>query len=316
MERILFYPTLTPDMLESAGVAVDDYVFSFNYQGKTLPLQSEGTVTKKLRDDLEIWKIETEGLGFRKTVSIAYPALLKGRTGVVCQGAELGIAIVWTNRKLTRTGIILPEFDKETPEGRKSVFQYYFAPEMLSGDLELAITFFVKTKAEIVLPGEEDLINEAGVTVGEIEKTILDFNSLFMDFPIEEFWSENDPLWWVEFSEWEDPTTVDMFTRDSLCLYLNPFYDACPSINVDQGKTKNNDMLIEILAQTYLLAFRRLSEEELKATIHDVGLSNYSVCSVLHQFIKNCEFELHWESPEKLLKSLQINIRKMLSEES
>lgn len=315
MERIQFYPTLTLEMIESAGVIAEDYSFSYYYQGKEFPLESEGSVTKKLKDTMEIWKIETEGLNFKRTLSIAYPDLLKGKTGVVCQGAKLGIAIIWTNRKLTQTGVILPTTDIETPEGRKCEFLYSFASDMMSGDLELDLTMYVQSKAEKILSGEEDLINEVGVTVGTVDRVFLDFNNLFMDFPIEELRSENDPLWWVEFSEWEDPKTIDMFSRDSLCLYLNPYYDACPSINIDSGKSQNNDLLVDILAQTYLLAFRRLSEEDLKATKQDVGLANYSVCSVLHQFIQNCNYELHWESPEKLLKSLQLNIRAMLSEE-
>lgn len=318
MERILFYPTLTPEMMDAAGIVVDKYAFSYEYQKNHYPLQAEGSSTIILKDPLEIWTIETEGLIFDKTVRIAYPDLLKGSSGVICQNAELGVGIIWTNKKLTQTGIILPTVDEETPQGRVCQFHHCFKPGTISGDLELLTTAFVKTKATQLIPGEEDLINEVGVTVGSLEQTVIDFNNLFMAFPIEEIKSENAPLWWVEFSEWEDPKTIDLFSRDSLCLFLNPYYDACPvpSTNIELGKTKNVDLLIDILAQTYLLAFQRLSDEELKATKQDVGLANYSVCSVLHQFIENCTEELRWESPEKLLKSLQTNIRIMLNEES
>ena len=73
---------------------------------------------------------------------------------------------------------------------------------------------------------------------------------------------------------------------------------------------------MDILAQTYLMIFLRLSDDDLKATRQNIGLTNNSICSILHQFIEGCYEELHWESPEKLLKSLQVNIRMKLKEEN
>lgn len=318
MDNLQFYPSLTPGMLEDSGYTSDKYIFTYEYQGKYLGLQQKGTAVTKLTDPLEIWNIETEGLNIVKTIRFAYPELLFGPNGVACRGAELGLCIMWTNKSLTQTGYILPETDITTPQGRVCKFNYAFPGGEISGDLELVISMYIKKPAETVLEDETDLINEAGVTVGEIERTVLDFNSIYMEFPIEEFKSEHEPLWWVEFSEWEDPKTTDLFTKDNVCLYLNPYYDACPSPSTgDAGKSiKNQDLLIDILAQTYLMIFMRLSDDDLRATKMNIGLSNNSICSVLHEFIKSCNTtELHWESPERLLKSLQINIRKMLEEE-
>lgn len=314
MENILLYPTITSSMLENSGTTTDKFHFSYSYQGQLFGLQQKGVSTIKLTDPLEIWKVESEGLILEKTVRIAYPALLKGKGGVVCEGAELGICIIWTNKKLTQTGYILPSSDITTPQGRVCKFNTVFAPGTLSGDLDLSISFYLKKKSESVKPGEEDFVNEDGVTVGEIEHVVIDFSSLYMEFPIEEYNSASEPLWWVEFSEWEDPRTVDLFSKDSLCLYLNPHYDSCPSPSTSEAgnSIKNLDMLVDILSQTYLLIFQRLSDEELKATKLDIGLAQNSICSVLHQFIVSCPEELSWESPQKLLKSLQVNIRKLL----
>lgn len=318
MQKMLFYPTLTSEMLESSGFTTDKYYFRYEYEGKYYSLQQKGTSTLKLSDPLDIWSVETEGLIIDKTVKFAYPDLLKGKNGVVCRAAEWGICIIWTNKKLTRTGIILPIVDDMNPRGRTFKFHYTFLPGEISGDLELSISMFVKKEAEKIMDDEVDLINETGVTVGTIEHIFLDFNSLYMEFPIEEYKSETEPLWWVEFSEWEDPKTIDMFTKDSLCLYLNPYYDACPAPAVDGNgnSIKNFDMMVDILAQTYFMMFQRLSNDDLRATKQNIGLANNSVCSILHQFIEDCYEDLHWESPEMLLKSLQINIRKMLQEDS
>ena len=183
---------------------------------------------------------------------------------------------------------------------------------MIKGDLELSVILYLKKKADNILPGEEKLINEEGVTIGEIETVVLDFNSIYKEFPIEEYNSPTEPLWWVYFSQWEDPK-VDLFDRENICLYLNPHYAACPMVGEE---IKNLDLLIDIMATTYLLVFQKIGEdpEDMKATQQNLGLENNSICSIMHQFIESCPEPLHFESQEALLKSLHINIRMMLEE--
>lgn len=318
MNNITFYPMLTGEMIEASGLSVSSYAFSYEYGDSAFELLQQGKNTIKLSDPLEIWKVESEGLILEKTVSIAYPELLKGANGVACKDSELGLCIVWTNRKLTRTGIITPESDADTPNGRKIVFEYRFDKRSISGDLELKLILYIKKQAAIVYPGEESLMNEVGVTVGEIETIALDFSSLYMEFPIEEVKSDKDPLWWVDIGEWEDPKETDLFSRESFCLYLNTYYSACPlpSLSAENNTIRNVDLLIDILAQTYLLLFLHLTEDQRHATVHDLNLTPNSVCSVLHQFIESCTCELHLElietQPQKVLKNLQINLREIL----
>lgn len=317
MKKMLMYPTVTDEMMENCGICLGKYDFTYLYNNEEMRLQQTGTSSIKLTDPLDIWDIETEGLLIKKEIHVAYPDLLKGYDGVACKNADIGICILWTNRKLTQTGCILPISDVLKPDGRVCTFNYSFPPGRISGDLELCVQMYIKKKADIVLEDEAGIINEEGVSLGEIEYVVLDLNDSNMKFPIEEYKSADEPLWWIEFSEWEDPKTVDMFTRDSLCLYLNTYYEACPSpsVNENSNSIRNIDVLVDILAQAYFLMFKRLSDEDLKATKSDVGLEINSICSVLHQFIEGCYEELHWESDEKLLKSLQINIRKKLLEE-
>ena len=320
MENISFYPTLTPELSEASGVSCGDYHFSYQYEGSTYEMIQEVKKTVKLIDPLnDVWRAEKNGLTLSKTVSIAYPHLLKGEHGIICEEAELGLCIFWTSKKLTQTGIILPTSFTNDREGITCSFIYTFEPGMLSGDLELSLSMYVKTAAENVSEEEKNLINEAGVTIGEIEQYVLDFNNLNMEFPIEEVNSESEPLWWIEISDWEDPKTIDMFSKDSFCLYLNTYYAGCPklSINGNSSSVKNLDLLIDILAQSYLLLFTRLTEEDLKATTQGIGLANNSVCSILHEFYdRGQDLQWDWFRPEKLLKTLHLNIRKMLQEES
>ena len=318
MLNLSFFPMLTGEMIEASGITVSPYAFSYEYGDAVYELQQHGKKTIKLSDPLEIWKVESDGLSLEKTVRIAYPDLLKGSKGVACKEAELGLCIVWTNHTLTQTGIIMPTSVDKSQNGEKYTFEYRFDKGKLSGDLELVTVMYIKKHAENVQPDEISLINEEGVTVGELETVFLDFSMIYMEFPIEEVNSNKDPLWWVDIGEWENPLETDLFTRESFCLYLNTHYPACPkpSLSIENKAIKNFDLLVDILAQTYLLLFLHLTEEQRQATIHDRGLSPNSICSVLHQFIESCQQELHLEiidkSPQKVLKNLQKNVREIL----
>ena len=310
MGNISFYPMLTEELAEKAGCSTEKYEFSYLSRSWECELKQSGRSVIKLTDPLEMWKIEDDGLRINKHISIAYPEFLYGKEGIVCTKAELGICIIWTNKALTQTGIIMPIYDVANSSGRTCDFEFDFDPGRITGDLELSLIMYVRKKADTIDEDEQSLMNEEGVTVGVLETVILDFNSAYMEFPIEEYDSPTEPLWWVEFSQWEDPKTIETFTKDNICLYLNPHYPTCP---MTDGTIKNPDMLIEILSMTYFLIFNRLSTDDLRATRFDTGLEPGSICSVLHQFIEDC-VDLRFDSDERLLKSLQTNIRRILTE--
>ena len=312
MDNFKFYPTLTDELLRNADCKTEKYVFSYFSENNEFGLKQKGSSTIKLSDPLELWDVERDGLTLKKKVSFTYPEQLYGGEGIACRDAETGICIIWTNHELTQTGCILPERDTCTPKGRVCEFSYSFEPGELKGDLELSVIMYIKKSAEKVLSDEAALMNEEGVSVGEIESVVLDFNSMFMEFPIEEYASDKEPLWWIEFQQWEDPTTVDMFTKENVCLYLNPYYSACP---MTDGTIKNVDLMIDILSSAYFMMFKRLSEDQLKATRQNIGLAPNSICSILHFFISTCnDPDLRFESDEALMKTLQMNIRVKLTE--
>lgn len=312
MENLKFYPCLTEEMLDNCGCVSEKYRFCYYANDIETPLQAKGSSVLKLSDPADMWKLKEDGITFKKKVSIAYPNLLFGPEGIACKNAEIGICIIWTNNRLTQTGHILPRSDINNATGRTCFFEHTFSPGEIDGDLELSLIMYIKKPAENVLEGEQILMNEEGVSIGEIDNVVVDFDSIYMEFPIEELSSDKEPLWWIEFSSWDDPKNSDKFTKDNICLYLNPYYSACP---MTDGKIKNIDLLIDILAAAYMLMFTRLSEEDLKATRNDMGLEPNSICSILSKFIESCnKVELNFASPESLLKTLQINLRAMLTE--
>lgn len=309
MNELSFFPTLTEELIDSCDCRCSKYIFSYNDQRQEQELKQSGKSTIKLSEATDSWKIEQDGLIFRKEIKITHPHLLYGKQGIAPCGSEIGICIMWTNRFLTQTGYILPNSDSILSTGRTCIFYHEFMPGEIKGDLELSLIFYLKNKAESITADEEHLNNEVGVTLGEIETIALDFNSIYMEFPIEECNVSDQPLWWVEFSQWEDPR-VDLFSKENICLYLNTAYDDCPMVGEN---IKNLELLIQIISTTYLLIFKNLNEEDLNATKHDVGLNPNSICSIMHQFILGCD-NLHWESDEALLKSIQINVATMLKE--
>ncbi len=311
MENLFFFKKLTDKLIDDSGCVCDKYDFSYTNQGNVYPLKQKGSSTITLSEPkMGTWKIQEDGLTLKKKVTITYPDFLKGPTGIACVNAEIGLCIIWTNKALTQTGYILPVEGGDTFINGKRIcrFEHTFLPGEIINDLELSLIMYIKRPAETIEPGEECLINEAGVTVGEIENVVLKLESIYMELPIEEYKSDTHPLWWIEFSQWEDPK-VDLFSKENLCIYLNPTYAGCPKIGDD---IKNMDMLIEIISMSYYLIFNRLSNEDLSATKNDIGLNPNSICSIMHQFLLNCD-DIHWESPERLLASIRMNVAKLLS---
>lgn len=310
MRDVYFFPKLTDKMMENCGFTVEKYRFSYSFQDQDFELRQKGSSVVRIVEDND-WKIESDGINIEKRICIAYPQFLYGKNGLACSDAEIGICIIWTNKALTQTGCIMPTSDSVTAGGRICYFRHAFDPNTIAGDLELSAILYIKKAAENIPEDETHLINEEGVSLGEIETLVVDLSSTYMEFPIEEYRSEKEPLWWVEFSQWEDPKVIDEFKKENICLYLNPYYSACP---MTDGNIKNLDLLIDILATTYLLVFQRLNEDDLRATRQNIGLQPTSICSVLHQFIENCTEELRFESPERLLRSLQKEFRIRLME--
>lgn len=313
MEKLRFYPCLTEDLIEKTGCSTEGFLFSYYSNGVEYPLTLKGKNVAKLTDPLDMWKLQEDGITIKNKVFIPYPDFLYGPEGVACKDAEIGTCIIWTNNRLTQTGHILPISDFSSVTGRICSFEHTFEPGEIDGDLELSLCMYIKKAATSVEDGEEILMNEEGVSIGEINSIVVNFDNVYMEFPVEEYSSSKEPLWWIEFSQWEDPKTIEKFTKDNICLYLNPYYSACP---MTDGTIKNMDMLIDILATAYLMMFERLSEDDLTATRQNIGLEANSICSILYQFISECNAtDLRFESSELLLKTLQINLRAKLTEE-
>ncbi len=309
MENLFFFPTLTEKMLEDAGCYFSKYEFSYLIEGSYHALRAKGRNTVRLEDSLESWKIEGDGLRIVRKVTLEYPNMLKGKAGIACEEAEIGICIIWTNRALTQMGYIMPETMVRSGNSEIYNFKYEFPPGEIKGDLTLDTVVYIKSAAINVKDEEKHLINEAGVTLGSLDTISLNFENAYMEFPIKDVKDSQQPLWWLELKQWEDPRR-DAFNEDNVCLYLNSYYDYCPKVG---DRIKNVELLVEIISSAYLMIINRIDDGGfLSDTLNDVNLEPGSISKVIFYFYKNCMIPLKYESIDSLQKTIHQNIDLML----
>ena len=309
MENLFFFPTIDEQMLEDSGCYGTDYEFGYYLDGTFRTLNQAGNNTVRLEDPLDVWNLDNDGLRIMRAVTIEYPGVLKGPQGVICTKAELGVCIIWNNRFLKQMGYILPAETIERDGKKGYIFSHYFPPGEILGDLILNTVIYVKKSAETVENEEEHLINETGVTVGTIDSMLLNFSNTNMEFPMVDVNDNNQPLWWLELNQWEDPRK-DPFNEDYVCLYLNSYYECCPKVG---ESIKNLDLLIEIISSAYLLIFQKIEDMGfLNATLNDDGLEPGSISKVMFYFYSRQLHPLKFEPGDALLKSIHQNVEAML----
>lgn len=312
MSSIAFFPTVTSDLLDSAGLQLGEYSFSYKIEDNYLPLVRKGKSTLKLTDPHDLWDVVDDGLRISRQVSIEYPDLLMGPDGIAPRGASVGVCIVWRNKSLTQMGYIKSHSVIHNGVAYYN-FRYEFVPGEISGDLSLETVLYIEKPAETVEPDEGKLMNRAGVTLGEIDFVSIAFSSDSMEFPIVEVSEKSAPLWWLELAQWDDPT-ADPFCSDYVCLYLNTAYSSCPKAG---SSTKGQDLLVEIISTAYCLIFQELINRDcIDRTLNDIGLEPGSIAKVMYYFAAGCDPALRTENPAAMQKSIRINIERMLREEN
>lgn len=310
MENLFFFPTADKGMLEEAGCYSNGYKFSYEIDGVNYALKAKGKNVVKLEDALESWKIEEDGLKMSTCITVEYPQMLKGENGVACDDAEVGICIIWNNRALTQMGYIMPSNVLKRGNAEISMFEYEFPAGEIKSDLTLETVLYLKKAADRVREEERHLINEAGVTLGVIDSVVLNFESMYMDFPIKEIKDGKYPLWWLELNQWEDPR-ADAFTEDHVCLYLNSYYSYCPRVG---ESIKNVELLVEIISTAYLMILKKIEEMDcLNETLNNsTNLELGSISKVMYYFYSSCNVPLKFDSIDSLQKTIRQNIEKML----
>lgn len=237
------------------------------------------------------------------------PDVLYGSGGIACTDADIGLCIIWVNRSLTQMGTILPAVEYMDDAKKVYEFDHEFQPGTLQGDLSMEMQLYIKKSASLIPPEEKTLMNDEGVTVGLIDETHLDFGSMYMEFPITEVHNKNQPMWWLDLSDWSEPKQ-DLFTDDNLCIYLNTAYESCPKLG---EAIKNADVLVDIITTSYTMLFKRVMDcGYLADTINDVDLETGSISKVLFYFKDSCKIDIDFSSEERMHKTIWMNVADMI----
>lgn len=308
MENLFFYPTINEQMCEDAGCYCGEYTFDyFSDESYHKLIPKKGKNAYKFIDDT--WKIENDGLRITRQVTVEYPQTFQGKNGVACKDAELGICIIWNNKKLSQMGYIMPETIKEFGNKRVYNFKYIFPAGQIKGDIYLETIIYIKKSAVEIEEDEKYLMNEAGVSLGTIDEINLNFENNHIEFPIVEVKEANQPLWWLELTDWEDPRS-DPFNEDYVCLYLNSYYDNCPKAG--EG-FDNVDLLVEIVTTAYLMIINKIDEMGfLNDTLKNVGLQPGSISKMITYFYDSAKVPLKFDSMTSLHKSIHQCVENLL----
>ena len=310
MENLLFYSVLDENLAKEAGIVAGSYNFTYKVDGQELPLLLKKKRSYVLEDTSESWKLESDGLRIRRSVTIEYPDLLYGRNGIVPTDAEFGVCIIWNNYSIKQIGYIFPVKEDINGDSVQYSFDYVFKPGELIGAFLLETVLYLKKAAPILKEEESSLINKTGVNIGTIDAIDINTASLNMDFPVRDVNDKDQPLWWLELN-WDDPRK-DLFDENTVCLYLNFYYNYCPRI----GDTiKNEELLIEIMATVYLMIFKQIEfsgDEILKNTIEGVGLEPGSVSMMMNYFCDSGS-PINFNSIDKMQKTIHEKVRMMLT---
>ena len=304
---MFFYPRVTEALLENAGKQPSEYKFSFTTpNGEVSELQLTRGRDCTLIDPNDIWKLKEDGFTLSRKLEIEYPERLKGPNGVIPKDGRALPCILWNSTDRSSAGVILPEVQSEEPS-LICRFEKTFSAGSIYDGLTLDLVMFVSQQANCVQSDEMNLMNEAGVLLGNIEPSLtIDFSGGNMEFPIEEFEEQGGPLWRMQFESWSDPRE-DLFSSASFTLLLNAQHPDCPKIT--NGEVSNLPLLKEILGEAYFLLFERVHDfdegEAWDDMINDSDLLPESICSVLHWFSERGDEPFIWSTPEERLISIK-----------
>lgn len=303
--NIRFYPHITEDSCTSFGIEVKEYILSYyeNDIDIVLPYMQSPGMLRIDTNTARSWKV-VNGLRVRKSVVIKNPALLKGENGVIPKNADFELLLIWKNKAFTQAGCILPvsKIVSDISSETQYDFDYYFEKGSVGGNIELTLTLMISKAAENVEEAEQVLMNDPGVSVGEIESVIINTDDNVNEFPINDSIEDaSKPMWWLEIS-WDDPRTDD-FIPENLCIYLNKAFSSCP---IDNGKIRNKEMLVDILSTAYLMIIEKIkSNDEFFVGVSQDSSNTGSIGFVINRFVTQCSGLVWEQEPEEMLKHIQ-----------
>lgn len=298
MTNVFFYPTYNKDE-GNLRLSFGTCNFSYIHESQRLPLEVEenGDTFHTLKDQRVDWSLDEDTLVIEREVTIYGCSCIYegGNTPLVCSGAEIGVAVVWTSAESNRRGVFnLGTLDKYS---YKNTFCLHGELFQLRGIVEFTTILYLK-KSGTPKSNENHFANIEGTVLGELDKYIIKLDGTGSMFPI---YIENNPgapLWNVS-SNWDDPS-YDLFS-ESVRINLNCAHKQYKFIDKDD-KNFIPHLLAEIIASALAVVVEELRMED-KSFNCFTDFREGSVAAAIYYFSNTLEIEL--SSPSRTSLSLR-----------
>lgn len=286
------FPTLSEDLKQKFRFQETQYSFYYDDGVRHgLECKDSGSPnTFSLFEENGHWNVDEHNFGFSRSYKVRFQNCLFGRDGIVCQNAELGIAIVWTSADSKQRGVIPAEGSiKFSNDSTEIIIEHLFDKAQLRGCVSLQTVLYIK-KPGTPFDDEGHLANTYGFILGELCSETLLLDGDGSEFPILITKDPGQPLWWVK-CEWDDPTK-DLFA-ESVLIVLNEAHKDFIFID-NKSPNYNQAMAKEIFSQALLIIITKLKQDEAywNDTINGNDLGPGSVSEAIAYFVNALNWDL------------------------
>lgn len=292
-DNVLLYPSLSEELMKRVRFQRSKFSFFYTdkneeeHELKDEPIEAMSSIYL-IKDDEGEWDQDKHDFGLRRKYCLRTFQCLFGTSGIVCQNATLGIAIVWTSSDSKQRGVIpIGNFKKDDEILDVSV-EKLFNKAQLRGQVDFTTVIYI---AEVGTPTEDEyhLANTNGYLLGDLETYTIKLDGNGSTFPVFEVSEPTQPLWYVK-CDWIDPT-LDSFA-DCVSINLNTAHKNYKYI--DRGQNIfNGQLLSEIMASGISIIIEKLRPSGFwDQIIGNDHLEDGSVGQAVFYFFDTLEWDL------------------------
>lgn len=301
---VSLFPVLTDELLGKIRFQKSEYEFYYSRDDNEWALHTEdvgmGDSKHIIKDEQGIWDPDNYNLCLKRRYSLRTYQCLFGESGIACNNAVIGMALIWTSQDSKQRGVIeIGEIKKSNLDLSFSM-NYEFPPAQLRGTVDFSTVLYIKKEGT---PGwdEDHLANKYGCILGEIDKYSITLDGKGSVFPIYEVNEPGQPLWYVK-CDWDDPT-YDLFS-EAVQINLNVAHKNYKYLDKTK-RTYDDQLLKEVIASALSIVILKLHDQEVywDNTINGTGIQSGSVSEAVNYFVNTLEWDV--SSPELISLSIR-----------
>lgn len=308
-ENIMLFPSLNEGLMRQVQFQKSEFSFFFtdrNALEKELKYEPIGVESSiyYIKDETGRWNPDKNDFGLEYKCCLKSVQCLFGFSGIACNTAVLGLAIVWKSSDSKQRGVIpIGTFTYDDKSFDASI-KKQFGKAQLRGQLDFTTILYIAEPGSLD-SDERHFANTAGYVLGEMDSIKVRLDGNGSTFPIFEVSDPGQPLWDVK-CDWLDPT-IDAFS-DCISINLNTAHKNYKYIDRNRSSF-NYQCLSEIMASAVSIIIEKLRLSPYwDQIIGNDALENGSVGQAIYYFSNTLEWDL--SSPE----SVSLSARKFFDQ--